>query len=55
MNKFLNNLERKIGKYAIPNLTMYIIGLYIIGYMISIVGNGTGILSNMILDPNLVC
>lgn len=54
MNKFLNNLERKIGKYAIPNLTMYIIGLYIIGYMISIVGNGTGFLSYLTLDPNLV-
>lgn len=54
MNKFLNNLERKIGKYAIPNLTMYIIGLFVIGYTIGLIGSGTGILSYFTLDPNLV-
>jgi len=33
--KFLNKLERKIGKYAIPNLTLYIIAAYVIGYILS--------------------
>ncbi len=32
---FLNKLERKIGKYAIPGLMRYIIAGYIIGYIIS--------------------
>ena len=31
---FLNKLESKIGRYAIPNLPKVIIGTYIIGYLI---------------------
>ncbi len=31
--KFLYKLERKFGKYAIPNLTMYLIAMFIIGYV----------------------
>ena len=34
MNKFVNQLERKFGKYAIPNLSMYIVALYVIGYVL---------------------
>ncbi|WP_029232178.1 hypothetical protein [Butyrivibrio sp. VCB2006] len=34
MNKFINDLERKFGKYAIPNLSMYIVALYAIGYVL---------------------
>lgn len=34
--KFLYKIERKYGKYAIKNLMMYIIGLYIIGWFIQI-------------------
>ena len=30
--KIINKLERKFGRYAIPNLTTYIIVGYIIGY-----------------------
>lgn len=29
---WLNKLERKFGRYAIHNLTMYLIGGYVIGY-----------------------
>ena len=32
--KFLNKLERKYGKYAIKNLSLYVIGMYIIGFAI---------------------
>lgn len=32
---WLNKLERKFGRFAIPNLTMYLIGAYIIGYGIA--------------------
>lgn len=37
MNLF-SRLERKFGKYAIPNLMVYIIGLYILGLVIQIAG-----------------
>lgn len=33
---FINKMERKIGKYAIKNLTYYIIALYILGFIITI-------------------
>ena len=33
---WLDKLERKFGRYAIPNLTMYLIGGYVIGYMTSL-------------------
>ena len=38
--KFVEKLERKFGKYAIHNLMYYIIGLYIIGLLIQLFGNG---------------
>lgn len=31
---FFNKMERKFGKYALPNLTMLLIGCYIVGYFI---------------------
>ena len=31
---FLNKMERKFGRFAIRNLTKYIIGCYIIGYIL---------------------
>lgn len=35
MSKFLYKLERKIGKYAIKNLTVYLLASYAIGYLTS--------------------
>ena len=34
--KFMNKMERKFGKYAIPNLPVIIIGLEVIGYTLSV-------------------
>lgn len=34
--KFLNKMERKLGKFAIPNLTLFIIGGYVIGYIFTL-------------------
>lgn len=31
---FLNKMERKIGKYAVHNLTFWLIGMYVLGYII---------------------
>ena len=34
--KFLTKLERKFGRYAIPNLTNYMVGCAVIGYVLSL-------------------
>lgn len=38
--KFLNRLERKIGRYAIPNLMYYMIVLYAIGLLLDLFAPG---------------
>lgn len=35
--KFLNKMERKFGKYAIHNLMKYVIGLYVVGFIITLI------------------
>ena len=39
MEKFIRGLERRFGRYAIHNLTLYIIVLYVVGYILSLTGN----------------
>ena len=34
--KFLNKMERKFGRYAIPNLPAIIIALYVAGYILAV-------------------
>jgi len=34
--KLLNKLERRFGRYAIPNLMRYVVGLFIIGFVMSV-------------------
>ncbi len=47
--KFLDKLERKIGHLAIPRLMLYIIGGYIIGYIINY--TNPNVLSYLTLEP----
>lgn len=54
MNNFLNNLERKFGKYAIPNLTLYIIGLYVVGYVLQLAPASVNFTSFLTLNPALI-
>lgn len=58
MNNFLNKLERKLGRYAIPNLAKYIILGYVIGYVLSLMdrvsGSGNGLMSFISLNPYLI-
>ena len=56
MNRFLNKLERKIGRYAVPQLTKFIILTYIIGYMLYFFQALThnNILMMMYLSPRLI-
>lgn len=35
--KLMNRLERKFGKYGIPNLTLYVIIGYVIGYILQLI------------------
>ncbi len=35
--KFLNKLERKFGRYSVKNLTLFLIGAYVIGYILTLV------------------
>lgn len=52
---FMNKLERKFGKYAIPNITWYMILCYAAGYVLQFIGSmnpdSTDILSYLTLNP----
>lgn len=49
MNNFLNKLERKIGRFAVPRLTIVLLVCYVGGYILEIVS--PEILSYFTLDP----
>ncbi len=46
---FLNKMERKFGKYAIPNLVVYLLIGYAIGYVVEIIQ--PALLSYLTLEP----
>ncbi len=52
----LAKLERKIGKYAIPNLMNYLIAGYLIGYLLQLLEGALGwtIYSLMTLEPHYI-
>ena len=50
--RFIDKLERKYRKYGIPNLTMYIIGCYVLGYILQMFN--PGIMSMLSLEPALI-
>lgn len=52
MNKLLNNLERKFGRYAIPRLTFVMICCYLVGYMLQLIN--PNIAEFMTLEPGLI-
>ena len=39
--KFIDKLERKFGRFGVPNLTVYIIGCYVLGYFLADVCSGS--------------
>lgn len=49
---FINKLERKYGRFAIHNLTLYIIICYVIGYTLDAFGGS--ILTYLTLEPALI-
>lgn len=50
----LDKLEKKIGKYAIKNLVYYILGGYVIGYILYFLNPRFGWYDYIVLDPALV-
>lgn len=46
---WLNKLERKIGRFALPNLMLYMVSAYIIGFVLQLVN--PGLLSYLTLSP----
>ncbi|MDE7416422.1 MAG: hypothetical protein K2N44_08990 [Lachnospiraceae bacterium] len=49
---FLNKLERKIGKYAIPNLSLYLILGYVLGYILEFIS--PAVRDFLTLNPYLI-
>lgn len=49
---YLNKLERKLGKYAIPNLTLWIVLAYAVGYVIMYMA--PGLMQYLTLEPAMV-
>lgn len=49
---WLNKLERKLGKFAIRNLSLWIIVCYVIGYLISFIS--PALLNYLELEPHLI-
>lgn len=49
---YLNKLERKIGKYAIPNLSLWLVVTYALGYLMMYMT--PGIISYLMLEPAMV-
>lgn len=48
-NSFFNKFERKFGRYAIPNLSLYLVICYAVGYLIYIIN--PSFLGYLTLDP----
>lgn len=49
---FLNKMERKLGKYAIPNLSLYLILGYVLGYILEFIS--PAVVDFLTLNPYLI-
>ncbi|UWP59834.1 membrane protein [Ruminococcus gauvreauii] len=49
---WINKMERKFGKYAIPNLTLYIIITYVVGYLLMYLA--PNVMDYCLLEPGLI-
>jgi len=50
---WLSKMEQKFGKYAIHNITLYLIACYAFGYVIQLIN--PGFLAYLTLDPYQIC
>lgn len=49
---WIDKLERKFGRYGIPNLTMYMVICYVLGYLLMILN--PGMLNMLSLEPAMI-
>ena len=49
---WIDKLERKYGRYGIPNLTMYMVICYVLGYLLMYIN--PGMLSMLSLEPAMI-
>ena len=49
-----NKFEKKFGKYAIPNLSLYLIIGYAIGFILEMFDKTGAIISLMTLEPGMI-
>lgn len=49
MNNFLNKMERRLGRYAVPNLIVFLLGGYAVGFVLMHVA--PSVLTLMTLEP----
>lgn len=56
ISDMMNKLEKKLGKYAIPNLMKYLIIGYVIGYFLMLISSTSGInfIQYMTLEPYFI-
>lgn len=54
MDRLVQKMERKFGRYAIPNLTKYIIGLYIVGMILQLAPANVNFSGFLTLDPYMI-
>jgi hypothetical protein len=50
--KWIDKLERKYGRYGIPNLTVLMIACYVVGYLLE--ASNSGLLPYLCLSPGLI-
>ena len=50
----INKIEKKIGKYAVKNLIYYVLGAYVIGYILYFLNDRLGWYNYIVLDPAMV-
>lgn len=49
---WIDKLERKFGRYGIPNLTMYMVICYVLGYLLMVIN--PGMLDMLSLEPAMI-
>lgn len=49
-----DKIEKKLSKYAIPNLSFYMIVCFAVGYILSILPGSGRVLQYMVLEPGLI-
>ena len=52
MNKLLDKMQKKFGKYAVPHLSAVIVGCYAVGYILRLIN--PNIIAYMYLDPYMI-